>query len=136
MASTGINNGTLFTIFIDNTAVTHSTNHSMSISQGLRDSSSKDSGGWKDNLPAQRSWTGSGEAFFAENSSYGFTDLFATINSRGSVNFKWRTGVTGDNYYAGTAYLTELSQEAPLEDNQSISYSLEGTGAITEHTLT
>lgn len=136
MASTGINNGTLFTIFIDGVAITHSTNHSMSLSQGLRDSSSKDSGGWKDNLPAQRSWTASGEAFFAEDSTTGFTDIFATINSRAAINFKWRTGVTGDIYYAGTAYITELSQEAPLEDNQSFSYSMEGSGAMTEHTLT
>jgi len=136
MATTNIINGTLLKVYVDGTAIAKTTSATLNLSMATRDASNKDSSGWKDVLEGLREWTIDGDFLQAEDAAYGYDDLFALINGRTSVTLKFMSNVSGDKYYQGTAYLTSLSREAPLEDNVSGSFSFEGSGALSEKTLT
>ena len=136
MASTGIRNGTDLLIYVDGTAVAFATSHDLNINMATRETTNKDTAGWKTSLSGVRDWDTSGEAFFAEDSPYGFTDLFALYTDRTSVTVKFATATVDDLFYTGTAWLTNLTQSDPLEDSATFSFSLEGTGVLTESTVT
>jgi predicted secreted protein len=136
MASTGFRNGTDLSIFIGGTEVAFATTHDLDLGMDTREVTNKDSAGWQEIREGTRNWSTSGEAWFAEDAAYGFSDLFALYNSRSSFIVKFSTNVSGDVYYTGTAYLTSLTQSDPLEDTASFSFSLDGTGVLTEATLT
>lgn len=136
MASTGIRNGTDIILYIGGTAVAFATSHDLNVNMATRETTNKDTAGWKTSLSGVRDWDTSGEAFFAEDAAYGYTDLWAHYSARTSFTVKFATATVGDKYYTGTAWLTSLSQSDPLEDSTTFSFSLEGTGVLTEATLT
>ena len=136
MASTGFRNGTDLVMSIEGTVVAYMTSTDFEVTMATRDVSNKDSAGWKEGREGQKSWTASCEAKFAEDSTYGYSDLFSLWNSRGQVDVVLTTATAGDKIYSGSAYITSLSQSNPLEDTSTFSVSLEGTGALTESTLT
>ena len=136
MASTGFRNGTDLVMSIEGTVVAYMTSNDFEVSMATRDVSNKGSQGWKESREGQKSWTASCEAKFAEDSSYGYSDLFSLWNSRGMIDIVLTTQVSGDKAYSGSAYITSLSQTNPMEDSSTFSVSLEGTGALTESTLT
>lgn len=136
MASTGVNNGTLTGIYVAGTLVSKGTSHSISIGQDTFDITSKDSNGWKEIKQGLRNWSLSGEFKFAEDSAYGLTDFFALLNARTSLVVKFTTNVSGDKYYSGTTIVTSIEKSSDMEDAESYSISLEGTGALVESTLT
>ena len=135
MASTGKNNGTLFAIYKDGTKITHCTNTSMDLSQNLIEVTTKDSGGWQDNLPGLRSFTGSGDFFFSEDGAVNFEDFFDEVNNRSSFTCRWSTAVTGDVYYEGTVHLTSISASGGVEDAQVYNISFTGTGTLAKGTV-
>lgn len=135
MPSTGKNNGTLFAIYKDGTKITHCTNTSLDLSTSLIDVTSKDSGGWKDNLSGLRSFTGSGDFFFSEDGAVNFEDFFDEVNGRSSFTCRWSSAVIGDKYYEGTVWLTSISTSAGVEDAHVYTISFEGTGALTKGTV-
>lgn len=136
MASTGFQNGTDIGLYIDGTLVSFGTSHDFEVTMETRDASNKDSAGWAEKREGQRSWTASGEFIFAEDAAMSFSDLFALVTSRSQVVAKIATTTAGDKIYSGSAYITSLSKSAPNEDTVTYSVSLEGTGALTEVTLT
>lgn len=135
MASSGINNGTIISLYVGGVAIAYCTAHKKSLAMALRDASNKGSGGYKESLPGQRSWSIDAEGFFAENASYGYTDLFALYANRTSVAISWSSGVTGDKKYSGTVHMTKLDDDAKNEDSQTFSVTFEGTGALTQATI-
>jgi predicted secreted protein len=135
MATTGVINGTLLGVYVSGTLIAKSTNCTLNIVHNTRNSTSKDSGGWEEALGAMRSWTASGDFLDAEDAAYRFDDLFALIGSRAPVTLKISSEVSGDKYYTGSAILTSLDREAPMEDNVSGAYSFKGTGALSEATV-
>jgi len=132
MASTGIRNGTDLIMMIGTTAVAFCTSNDFEITMATRDTSNKDSAGWAEKKGGQMSWTATAEGQFAEDSSYGFSDLFALLIARTAITVKLTTAVSGDNAYSGSALITSLSQSNPLEDTSTFSVSLEGSGVLTE----
>jgi len=64
MASTGIRNGTDLLIYIGGTAVAFSTSHDLNLNMATRETTNKDTAGWKTSLSGVRDWDTSGEAFF------------------------------------------------------------------------
>jgi predicted secreted protein len=136
MPSTGVNNGTLVTVYVSGTKILCSTSATLNVEVGTRDASCKDSAGWTDNLPATKSWSIDAEALFKEDASYGFSELFALQIARTQVSVKYTSNVSGDEYFHGNAYITSLSRTAPLEDNETYSCTFVGTGALTKATLT
>lgn len=135
MADT-ILNGTTLGIYVGGTKIAGCTSHSISTSHSLRDATSKDSGGWSESLEGLREWSGEGEGFFALDAAYGYTDLYALMKSRGSVTLRFSSETSGAEYHEGTAYLTELSADAPVEDSTTFSFSFQGTGALNYKALT
>lgn len=132
MAQTpGIKNGTITAIYVGANKILLCTDHKMTRNMATRNATSKDSGGNKEVLEGLRSWGMSGEAFFAEDSVYGFDDLFALISNRTKVTVKWSGEVVGDVKYEGSAYVTKLELSSKVEDSETYSFELEGTGAIT-----
>jgi len=136
MASTGYQNGTDIGLFIDGTLVSYGTSHDFEITMETREASNKDSQGWAEKREGQKSWTASGEFIFAEDATMSFSDLFALVTARTKVVAKIATTTTGDKIYSGDAYITSLSKSAPNEDTVTFSVSLDGTGPLTEATLT
>jgi predicted secreted protein len=135
MATTNVINGTLLGVYVGGTLIAKSTSCTLSITHSTRNSSNKDSGGWEEALGGMRAWTIAGDFLDAEDAAYRFDDLFALIGSRASATLKMSSEVSGDKYYTGSAILTQLDREGPLEDNVSGSYSFKGTGALTEATV-
>lgn len=135
MATQGVINGTLIGIYLGGSLIAKSTSCSIQITMATRETSSKDSGGWEEHLGAKRGFTVSGDFLDAEDAAFRFDDLFSFIGSRTPLTFKMSSEVSGDKYYTGSVLLVDLSREAPMEDNVSGSYSLKGTGALSEATV-
>jgi predicted secreted protein len=134
MASTGIYNGTLIGIYVGGTLIAKSTSCSLEITQATRNTTTKDSNRWEEALSGLRSWNVSGDFLDAEDAAYRFDDLFALLNGT-PVTVRMSSEVSGDKYYTGSAILTTLSREAPMEENVSGAYAFKGTGALTEATV-
>ena len=135
-ATVGILNGTLLKVYVNGVAVAKTTSHTLNTSMSTRDITTKDSAGWKEGLEGLREWSIDGDFLQSEDAAYGYQDLFAHYTNRTKVTLKFTSSVSADVYYQGSAYLTSLSREAPLEDNVSGSFSFEGTGVLSEKTLT
>lgn len=136
MASTGVQNGRFAQVFINGVAIAHATSHSFSPTRDMRDTTSKDSEGWRNVAPGLRSWTMSGEFLFAHDALTGYSSLWSKWKDGTRVQVKFSTNESGDKYYSGWAYIGELPQESPNEDNVTFSMTLEGDGPVEEKTLT
>ena len=144
MATNNVINGTLAVIktgadHATSTAIALSTNASLSFTMETRDISNKSSGGWRELLEAQRSWSVSCEGLYAFLDDSGaavknYDDFWTLMNTRTPMYIEISTGVGGDKYYGGQCYITSLEQSAPMEDNMTYSMSFEGTGVLTEAT--
>ena len=135
MASTGILNGTLAKIQIGGTTVAYLTSNGIEKAMATRDISNKDSAGWKEVREAQKSWSISGEAFFAEDAAYGYEDISDIMDARTQVTVTYTTNVAGDQEYTGSGYVTGLSRTDGLEESTTFSITIEGTGALTKQVV-
>ncbi len=130
-----VKNGTDIGIYVGATLIALGTSHDFEVAMETRDTSTKDSAGWKESCEAQRSWSMSGEFLFSESAAYGFDDLFAIYVARSTETIKISSGTSGEKEYSGDAFLTALSKSAPNEDSVSFSASFEGTGVLAETTI-
>jgi predicted secreted protein len=136
MATTGIMNGTLLLLYVEGTVIAKTTSHSLSVNHSLRETTNKDSAGWKDNLEGLRDWSIDCDALHAEDNAFGLEDLLDFVLTRTQVTLKFSTEVSGDVKYSGEAWITSVSENAGVEDNVSYSVSFEGTGALSKGTVT
>ena len=112
-------------------AVAHSTSCSLSVNVDLRDSTTKSSGGWADNLGGLKSWEMSGDAFVDIAGPTGADEeqLYTVLEARTAVSCTF--GLSG-MLYTGTAIITSISIDAGVEENATFSISLTGTGALVQ----
>ena len=137
MAQTaGVLNATAWALYVAGTKVSHGTSASIEISMETRDTTSKDSSGWAEKLEGLRSWSGSFDGNFAEDASYGESDIFTLINTRATGVVKFSTEVAGNSHFTGTAYVVSLSKTGGVEDNTTWSFGIEGTSTLTRATTT
>jgi|TARA_R110000824_G_scaffold375110_1_gene565816 predicted secreted protein len=140
MATNGVINGTKFGVYAGGTKIGYATSASISMNHNLRDTSTKDSAGWRDQMEGQRDWEVSveGMVIFVDNSGSAISDLtmnelYSTyIATRTSFSLMFSTEVTGDIKWTGDAYMTSLSADTPNEDSSTWSGSFSGTGALTQ----
>lgn len=138
-ASTAIMNATDVLIQFSTDGTTYDevgrmTNASLSISMETRDTSTKDSAGWRELLEGQKSWSLSGDGLvvYSLTGADGFSDLYGYLNGRTNLYVKFGSVASGEKVYSGRGFITSLDQEAGMEDNTTFSFSFEGTGALTE----
>ena len=115
--------------------VAHSTSASISMNMDLRDSTTKSSGGWQDNLGGLRSYELSGDAFVdivEDTEKSDILELWTVWNQRAAVIVSF--GISG-MLYEGTALITSLSIDAGVEENATFSISLTGSGALTQNSI-
>jgi len=112
-------------------AIAHSTSASISMSTDLRDSTTKSSLGFQENLGGLKSWEMSGDAFVDITSPTGadIESLWTVWNARSVVTCTF--GLSGMTY-TGTAIITSLSIDAGVEENATYSISLTGTAGIVQ----
>ena len=111
-------------------AVAHATSCSLSINMDLRDSTTKSSAGWQQNLGGLKSWEMSGDAFVeVDGSGLNSEEIFAVMIADQGAGITCTFGVSGMTY-TGTAYITSFSVEAGVEENVTFSISLTGSGVL------
>ena len=140
MATNGVINGTKFGVYAAGTKIGYATSASISMNHNLRDTSTKDSAGWRDQLEAQRDWEVSveGMLLFVDGSGSAISDLTMNelytsyIATRTEFTLMFSTEITGDLKWSGQAFMTSLSADTPNEDSSTWSGSFSGTGALTQ----
>jgi TP901-1 family phage major tail protein len=146
MATNGIINGTKFGIY-DNSSgspvlVAFATSGSISINHSARETSNKESGGWKEVMEGQRDWEISVEGMVAFKTLAGaavagstMDEIFtAYITTRGTFLISFESSESGDKKYSGYAYLASISMDAPNEESTTYSCSFTGTSTLTQAT--
>ena len=143
MATNNVINGTKFGVYAAGTKIGYATSASISMNHNLRDTSTKDSSGWRDQLEGQRDWECSveGMLIFVDSSGGAISDITANelyssyIATRTEFELKFSTEVSGDIKWTGNAFMTSLSIDTPNEDSSTWSASFSGTGALTQATV-
>ena len=139
--------------FVDDKAIALATACGLDISGDTEETSSKDSGSWKDFIMTMLGWTASTDTLVSaiesdsDTADLAYKELYAKfiamepitlvfgeITSRtNSDNERPLTGwvAPSDNGYTGQALITGLSFSAPVDGKATLSVSFQGTGALT-----
>lgn len=143
MATTGIINGSQYTVMFDTDGGTpvvadNVTDLSVSISTDTRDTTTKNNGGYRAILPGLKSLSVNFTAYYANDATNGFDELMADFLTGAKqdvkiVSYDWSTDteVAGDMEIIFEAYITSLELSAGTEDNTSYTCTLECVSAIT-----
>jgi len=141
MAATSIMNSTDVVIQISEDGGTsydiigRATSASLSVSMETRDTTSKDSAGWQENLEGLKAWSLSGDGLVTYSISGDYDtpdDLFTLLSNRTLVKVKFGSATSGEIDYTGDAYLVSYEQEAGVEENVTYSFGFTGTGVLTQ----
>ncbi len=135
MSTVGKVNGTLIKLFVAGTVVAFLTSNDKSNEMSTRETSNKDSNGFKEALEGMKSWGGSGSGYFAEDSPFGYGDLWDLWKAGTAITVKESSSETGDSEYSGLAHITSLSRASGLEETVTFDLSYEGTGEPTKSTI-
>ena len=111
------------------------TSASLSVSMETRDITTKDSAGWQENLEGLKNWSLSGDGLvtYSISGEYETPDeLFTILSNRTAIDVKFGSMTTGEIDYSGKAYLVSYEQEAGVEENVTYSFSITGTGVLTQ----
>lgn len=136
MATLGSINGTLYKITVGATTINDLTNCNASFTVATRDVTNKDSGGNMEILPTIFSASYDGEIIVALDASYGLEDLYDALVAKAAVTVEFTTNVSGDVQWSQSAYLTDVSISAPMEDNVTATFTAQGTGTVTKANVT
>lgn len=143
MPSTGIFNGSTYTVMFANDGVTpviadHVTDLSVSVSTETRDTTSKNNGGYRALLPGLKSLSVNFTAFYAQDADNGYNQLMTSFLAGSKQDVKvaaidWTSEeeIAGDDEIIFEAYITSLELSAGTEDNASYTCTLECVSAIT-----
>jgi predicted secreted protein len=131
-------------LFISTLPVAFSTAAKLEIKLATRETSSKDSGYWKEKLAGRMDWSCSSDALYTgvltgTATTTSFDELYTLMIARTALTvvFGRATGAAGaqtvdstKKKFTGSAFITSLSVNAPDGDNTSYSISLEGSGSL------
>lgn len=142
--------------FVDNKAIALATSCGLDISGDTEETSSKDSGNWKDYIMTMLGWTASTDTLVsaisadADTADLAYKELYAKFIAMEAITLVFgeitsRTNADNerplagwiapsDNGYTGQALITSLSISAPVDGKATLSVSFQGTGALTAQT--
>lgn len=136
MPTTGVVNSKLMKIKFGGTFITCQTNADLSVTNGTRQTTCKDSGQWEEFLYGQTNWTMSGDLLFSYDAAQGHEDIYDVAVAQTMASLIYGTGVSGDVHWSGTAVITEWSMSSPGQnENVTGAYSFQGSGALVKFTL-
>lgn len=138
MATSGTVLAKNMALYIDgspDTVVTCQVDATISMETATFDTTCKDSGAWSEPRPGTKSWTASVTGNLAFDATFGAVDFFDAWSAQGTTDIVFGTGVTGDVYLYGSAYVTSLEWAASGNDAPvTFSATLTGTGALAKAT--
>lgn len=144
--TTNVMNGSQFAIYTGAAAnaltlVAHAQTCSISISEDARDTTVKQSGGWRTLLEGLRSFSVSADNLFAEDAANGETEMYNLLNTRAKVFFMLSSQVAGvevegDTRYVGEGRIASIERSGGVEDNVSLTISIEGSGPLVRQIIT
>ena len=146
MATSGVINGTKFGIYDASSGsavlVAYATSGSISINQSVRETSNKESGGWKEVMEGQRDWEVSVEGMVALKTLAGAAVAGSTVDeiftayiaTRGTFDISFESSESGDKKWSGKGYISSISMDAPNEESTTYSCSFVGTSTLTQAT--
>ena len=137
MALSGTAIGGQFLVYVDGTAIAHSTDATLNITKDMIPAVSKDT-----TNQMREKYPGAGEGsvdfsgLYIYAAAYGASDIFALLIAGTTANIKFSPNTSGNKYFHGNGYFTSLTISAPDQDNVTFSGTFEFDGAITESSLT
>lgn len=113
------------------------TNCTFTVSTDQTEITTTDSGGYKEFLNGQNSWTVSGDGFIKLNTNYNYLLLLQMQDSKEPIQIKFTidndngdgSGTLGLSVFSGTANITSISLTGSVESASTYSISLQGSGA-------
>ena len=143
MATTGLVNGTLVALYKDvagtPTKIANLTSTDFELSKDTIDATNKDGGSYKEFLVGLSGWTMNAEGIFEEDGSatgVSAKDLLDDIIAGAPITAIMTSQVSGDIKLSGSAIITSIAWNAPVNDVSTFSVSLQGTGALTVGVVT
>jgi predicted secreted protein len=147
MAQTqNVMNGSQFAIYTGSAAgaltlLGHAQTCTISFSEDARDTTVKQSGGWRTLLEGLRSFSISADNLFAEDAANGEAEMFSLYDNREPIFFSLSsqvdgTEVVGDSRFVGQGRIASLERSAGTEDNVTFTVSIEGSGRPVREIIT
>lgn len=99
------------------------------------DATTKDNDGQREILPGGLTWSMTAEGmiqFDLADTVRSSVDLFDLWKAKTQVRIAWTTAQDGDTMYYGAAYITQLEENAGLNEVASFSVTFEGDGDLTK----
>lgn len=138
MATTGVLNSSLIALYVEGAIVLCSTDATITIENGTRETTCKEDDEWSSFEPSIKSWSMSGSAFYRTDASPGMHDMFnyLTSSDKGKVDVKWASKESGDLEFSGTGIITRLQGNSPgVNENATWDIDIQGTGPLTSGTV-
>lgn len=109
----------------------------LTVAGGAMDATSKDSGGWRENLPGLREWSIAGEGLYLlESSDAGQLAMFNALTGGVPVYVNLRESVNSTTTYVGLAVVTGFDIDAPVDGAVKGKIALKGTNVLTKAAAT
>jgi predicted secreted protein len=128
--TTGIVNGTAMALYYNGVKIAVLTGNDLALSWPVRETANKDSGSWMTSIPTRGKWSMSGAAFFQFVASGGYASLFTLMTTKALVYVKITTALSGDSYYHGWGYITDLPASFPDDQASTFNITIEGSGEL------
>lgn len=135
MATTGKFNGTLFMVNVAGTDISHSKDATLSISSDMIETTTKDSSGYKEYIPGEKGGEITCSGLWAFDATYGIDELITAQLAGTQVTVLFTTGVSGDKRISASAYITDISGNAPQNDAAAFDITFQLTGTLTWETI-
>lgn len=132
MATTGSLNGKLLGVYVDSTMIASAKGCKLTYTHDTRETTTKDDNGVKTIAEGLTSWKVDCDGLVVADN---FSKLFTAIKARTKVYLSFQSSVSGDYRYRGYAYIASIDQDGPDQQSVTFSASFDGTGALTEGTV-
>ena len=136
MATTGVFNGSLIGVYINSRLIALGKSHTLKINADEMDVTSKDSALWGEFRPTVKHWDVSCDHLMKLDGTRNVDNLMDYLIAGTSVHLKFKTSVSGDPYWHGTAYVVSISMNAAQNEPASFTVNFKGTSTLTNATNT
>lgn len=122
-------------VYIGGTLVGKATSATLNINSNLLDASTKESGGWLDQIAGQKSWDVSSEMLVDFSLTYGVSQLYTAFLAGTELVLVFGEGTGSVAKFEGNALVSSISINAANEELATVSASFNGTGSLTASNL-